>query len=146
MTCWTGLLFAVAITACTTSHQSSFIEADAPERAVAGCYAVFLNQPDHEALTDALPDSQPAFFPDTIQLTLNADHYGFVIADAPWRSSGWRLLVRPDPSVAEHRFAHWRLDQRGHLAIQWPAWPRTKRSFRGVGQPTLRWSPNSSWV
>lgn len=100
--------------------QASVIEADAPERTVAGCYAVSPPVPPRPIAVHAPADYRPhAIVPDTLRLALSADHYGGIWAERPWRSAGWLLKLLPDPWPGLHSFAHWRLDTDTALILEW---------------------------
>lgn len=102
--------------------QGPLIELDAPERKIEGCYAV--------ETTDGstLFGFEPLLGPDTISLTLDADHGGTIttgvmrpgsdtIIPVPWRKAGWMLRVRPDPLGGIHSFPHWRMDEQNISVI-----------------------------
>lgn len=113
--------------------QASFIEADAPERRISGCYAVVTTGP----LT--LFELPATTGPDTIFLSLSADHYGTLIsppprtssdtseADVDWRKSGWLLPVRPDPHGGLHSFAFWGMSEEGAVTITGGRNPKSYR-------------------
>jgi hypothetical protein len=100
--------------------QSFAIEPDAPERGVAGCYAIDPPVPPRSGELAALP--QPGalvLVPDTVRLTLSADHFGGVWVGLPWREAGWKLRLQPDPWPGLHSFATWRLRRDGTITLEW---------------------------
>ena len=106
-------VLAAVVVAGDVAAQDPVIEQDAPERGIAGCYAVRtfdgLSLFGFDDGTDA----------DTISLTLVPDHAGVVLAgtqisadsitSVPWRESGWKLKVQPSPFGGLHSFAQWSL-------------------------------------
>jgi hypothetical protein len=122
--------------------QNDFIEPNAPERVVSGCYRVDPGLPDRLMRTNFSPDSQLVLLPDTIELTLQADHAGTIFNADSWRSAGWMLRVRPDPWLGLHIFAHWQLDERRNLSVSWPIGPGTDRDFGSGVYQRLFAAPN----
>ena len=138
------ILVAGALLAGEASAQS-LIEPDAPERKIAGCYAA--DVVDSMTLFE-LPLSMG---PDTVYLSLNADHYGSVIAkvqkspadtigeEISWREAGWRLVVRPDPYGGFHSFAHWWMTRDGEINVLGGTNAKSYRlRVRSIAPDTLR--------
>ena len=130
-----GLIVVANHSESLTAQAAATVESNAPERIVAGCYAVSSNLSARAVVLR--PGETPHVYavPDTVNLTLHLDHVGVVYSGRTWREQGWFLRVRPDPWIGFHTGAYWQLaDSARRLKVVWPL------ETEVLGDQRLGWS------